>query len=67
MAVVRQNAVTAPDALAAWVAGVLALKTEFLGPTTADLGIAGPAQQVSVYDLFTAWHHLAMGRFNPPT
>jgi tyrosinase len=67
MAVVRQNAVTEPDALAAYTAGVLALKAEFLGPTTADLGIAGPAQQVSTYDLFTAWHHLAMGRFTPPT
>jgi tyrosinase len=67
MAVVRKNAVTEPDALAAYTAGVLALKSEFLGPTTADLGIAGPAQQVSTYDLFTAWHHLAMGRFTPPT
>ncbi len=67
MAVVRQNAVTHPDALAAYTAGVLALKAEFPGPTTADLGIAGPAQPVSTYDLFTAWHHLAMGRFTPPT
>ncbi|MTD56562.1 tyrosinase family protein [Amycolatopsis pithecellobii] len=30
-------------------------------------GIAGPAQQVSTYDLFTVWHHLAMGRLTPPT
>lgn len=67
MAVIRQNAVTNPDALTAYTAGVLALKAEFLGPTTADLGIAGPAQPVSTYDLFTAWHHLAMGRFTPPT
>jgi tyrosinase len=67
MAVVRRDAVTDPGALAAYTASVLALKAEFLGPTTADLGIAGPAQQVSTYDLFTAWHHLAMGRFTPPT
>jgi tyrosinase len=67
MAAVRHNAVTRPDALAAYSAGVLALKSEFLGPTTADLGISGPVQQVSTYDLFTAWHHLAMGRFAPPT
>jgi tyrosinase len=67
MAVVRRNAVTDPAALSAYTDGVIALKSEFLGPTTADLGIAGPAQQVSTYDLFTAWHHLAMGRFTPPT
>src|SRR4051812_931479 len=67
MAVVRRNAVSNPDALAAYAAGVIALKAEFLGTTTADLGIAGPAQKVSTYDLFTAWHHLAMGRLTPPT
>src|SRR3954452_13055031 len=67
MAVVRRNAVTDPDALAAYAAGVIALKAEFLGTTTADLGIAGPAQQISTYDLFTVWHHLAMGRLTPPT
>jgi tyrosinase len=67
MAVVRRNAVTDPAALTAYTDGVIALKSEFLGPTTADLGIAGPAEQVSTYDLFTAWHHLAMGRFTPPT
>jgi tyrosinase len=67
MAVVRANAVTNPAALTAYTAGVVALKADFLGPTTADLGIPGPVQQVSTYDLFTAWHHLAMGRFTPPT
>lgn len=67
MAVVRRNAVTDPDALAAYAGGVIALKAEFLGTTTADLGIAGPAQQISTYDLFTVWHHLAMGRLTPPT
>jgi len=67
MAVVRQDAVNNPGALAAYTAGVLALKADFLGPTTAQFGIAGPARKVSTYDLFTAWHHLAMGRFTPPT
>ena len=67
MAVVRRNAVTSPDALTAYTDGVVALKADFLGPTTEALGIAGPARQVSTYDLFTAWHHLAMGRFTPPT
>ncbi len=67
MAVVRQDAVSNPGALAAYTAGVVALKAEFLGPTTTDFGIAGPARQVSTYDLFTAWHHLAMGRLTPPS
>jgi tyrosinase len=67
MAAVRRNAVTEPSALASFVAGVSALKAEFLGTTTADLGIAGAARDVSTYDLFTVWHHLAMGRLTPPT
>src|SRR5215212_8845828 len=42
-------------------------ESEFPGPTTSDFGIPGPVQQVSTYDLFTVWHHLAMGRMTPPT
>ena len=67
MAAVRRDAVRSPAALEGYVAGVLALKAEFLGPTTADLGIAGPPEPVSTYDLFTVWHHLAMGRMTPPS
>lgn len=67
MAAVRHSVTDSPAALDAYVKGVLALKSEFLGPTTADLGIAGPARQVSTYDLFIVWHHLAMGRMTPPT
>jgi tyrosinase len=67
MAVTRRNIVTDPAARDKFVAGVLALKAEFLGTTTTDLGIPGPAQQVSTYDLFTVWHHLAMGRMTPAT
>ncbi|MEO6958258.1 MAG: tyrosinase family protein [Antricoccus sp.] len=67
MAVIRRNIVTDQGSRDAFVAGVLALKGEFLGTTTAALGIAGPAQQVSTYDLFTVWHHLAMGQMTPPT
>lgn len=67
MAVIRRNIVTDHAARDAFVAGVLALKSEFLGTTTTDLGMPGPAQPVSTYDLFIAWHHLAMGRMTPPT
>lgn len=67
MAVIRTNVATSQLARDRYVDGVLALKAEFLGTTTADLGIGGPAQQVSTYDLFTVWHHLAMGRLTPPT
>lgn len=67
MAAVRRSATGSSAALDTYVQGVLALKDEFLGTTTADLGIAGPARPVSTYDLFTVWHHLAMGRMTPPT
>jgi tyrosinase len=67
MAAIRRNIVTTRAARDAFVAGVLALKAEFLGTTTADLGISGSPQEVSTYDLFTVWHHLAMGRMTPPT
>ena len=67
MAAVRRNVVTNPAALDRFAEGVLALKSDFLGTTTADVGIPGPAQQVSTYDLFIVWHHLAMGRMTPPT
>lgn len=66
MAVLRRNIVTNPTVRESFVDGVLALKSESLGTTTADLGIAGPAQPVSTYDLFLVWHHLAMGRMTPP-
>jgi tyrosinase len=67
MAAIRRNIVTDQGARDAFVEGVLALKAEFLGATTASFGIAGPAQQISTYDLFTVWHHLAMGQMTPPT
>jgi tyrosinase len=65
MAAIRRDIVTNQAARDTFVEGVLALKAEFLGTTTADLGIPGPAQQVSTYDLFTVWHHLAMGQLTP--
>ena len=65
MAVIRRNIVNSQAARDAFVAGVLALKAEFLGTTTVDLGLSGPPQDVSTYDLFTVWHHLAMGLLTP--
>jgi tyrosinase len=67
MAVIRRDIVTDQAARDGFVAGVLALKAEFLGTTTGQLGIPGPAEPVSTYDLFTVWHHLAMGRMTPTT
>lgn len=67
MAAVRRNILTDETARKNYVQGVKLLKQERLGPTTADLGIPGPSVQVSTYDLFVAWHHLAMDTFTPPT
>lgn len=67
MAATRRNIVTDAATRDAYVRGVLALKSEFLGTTTTDLGMTGPAQEVSTYDLFTVWHHLAMMQMTPPS
>ncbi len=67
MAVERRNILTDETARKNYVQGVTLLKQEQLGPTTADLGIAGPATKVSTYDLFVVWHHRAMETFTPPT
>ena len=67
MAAVRRNILTDETARKNYIQGVKLLKQEQLGPTTADLGIPGPPVQVSTYDLFVAWHHLAMDTFTPPT
>jgi tyrosinase len=67
MAALRRNVLADPAVRDAYVTGVLSLKSEFLGPTTSDFGIPGTVEQVSTYDLFTVWHHLAMGRMTPPT
>lgn len=66
MAVVRRS-ITDAAARDAYVRGVLALKAETLGPTTAQLGIPGPSAPVSTWDLFVVWHHRAMMRMTPPT
>ncbi len=71
MAVVRRN-ILGPGAVNIqardqYIQGVKLLKQEFLGPTTQDLGVIGPVVQVSTYDLFVVWHHVAMFRFTPPS
>ncbi|HSL06643.1 MAG TPA: hypothetical protein VK887_01550, partial [Pseudonocardiaceae bacterium] len=67
MAAVRVNILSDDTARDQYIQGVKLLKREFLGVTTQDLGIPGPAIQVSTYDLFVAWHHIAMFTFTPPS
>ena len=67
MAITRPNLLTDAVARRNYAQGVKLLKAEFTGPTTTSLGIPGPAQRVSTYDLFVVWHHLAMSTFTPPT
>ncbi len=64
---VRRNILTSSQARTQYVEGARTLKAEFLGPTTSDLAIGGPARQVSTWDLFVVWHHIAMNRFTPPS
>jgi tyrosinase len=67
MAVIRRNILSDPTVRDRYIRGVLLLKNEFTGPTTASLGIAGPSQPVSTWDLFVVWHHVAMMTMTPPT
>jgi len=67
MAAVRRNILNNATARQQYIQGVKLLKQEFPGPTTSDFGIAGPARQVSTYDLFVVWHHVAMFTFTPPS
>jgi tyrosinase len=64
---VRVNILNNAQARDKFIQGLKLLKQEFSGPTTANLGIAGPSRQVSTYDLFVIWHHVAMTTFTPPT
>ena len=66
MAGVRQNILTDANARDQFIEGARLLKAEQLGPTTAQLGIPGPALPVSTWDLFVVWHHTAMNRYTPP-
>jgi tyrosinase len=66
VAVVRRNILNSPEARRGYVRGVKLLKEDFAGPTTAGLGVPGPPQPVSTYDLFVVWHHVTMMTFTPP-
>jgi tyrosinase len=67
MAVERHNILTDETTRKQFIEGVTQLKHEFLGFSSADLGISGPETRVSTYDLFVAWHHIAMSIFTPPS
>lgn len=67
MAITRPNLLSDAVARQKYAQGVALLKAEFTGPTTASLGIPGPSQPVSTYDLFVVWHHTAMSTMTPPT
>ena len=67
MAIKRANLLIDAAAREKYARGVNLLKGEFTGPTTVSLGIAGPAQRVSTYDLFIVWHHTAMSTLTPAT
>jgi tyrosinase len=64
---IRSNILTNATARDKYIQGVKLLKNEFPGPTTIDLGIAGPSQKVSTYDLFVVWHNVSMMTFTPPS
>jgi tyrosinase len=66
MTAIRRN-ILEPGVGHRFAEAVLALKHEHLGPTTAQIGIPGPTEPVSTYDLFVVWHQLAMMRATPPT
>lgn len=67
MSVTRPNVLKKAPALQKYCEGVNKLKNEFTGPTTRDLGINGPINPVSTYDLFVVWHVNAMMTPTPAT
>ena len=66
MSVIRKNILTDTAARNAFIQGVMLLKQENSGSTTATFGIPGPSRPVSTYDLFVVWHHQAMNQDTPP-
>src|SRR5215831_15591193 len=67
MPVTRVNILSDHAVLHHYCDGVKKLKHEFTGPTTHSLGIPGPEQKVSTYDLFVVWHVNAMMTLTPRT
>ena len=68
-AVTRRNAATNVADRTKYINGVKLLKSEFInGITASQLGIGGPPNTpISTYDIFIAWHHMAMNTLTPPT
>jgi len=64
-AVTRRNVLKDSAVLQQFCTGVNRLKNDFTGPTTGDLGIPGPVQKVSTYDLFVVWHVRSMMTLTP--
>ena len=65
--IIRRNILADAARRASYMSGVLRLKNEHPGPTTASLGIPGPSRKVSTWDLFVVWHHVAMMTMTPPS
>lgn len=67
MAAQRKNILLDAAARDSYIDGLLALKSEASGRTTADFRISGPVQPVNTFDLFVIWHHQSMMTLTPPT
>lgn len=65
MAVTRPDILKDSTALRKYCDGVKRLKNELTGPTTRDVGVPGPVQKISTYDLFVVWHVKAMMTMTP--
>lgn len=65
MAATRHNILKHAASRTSYGRGVMLLKQEPSGRTTADFGIGGPAVAVSTYDLFVIWHYVTMMTMTP--
>jgi tyrosinase len=66
MAVTRRNILSSASVRDQYTKGANLLKQESSGKTTTDLGMMGPAVDVSTYDLFVIWHYQTMMTMTPP-
>ncbi|MBI3870519.1 MAG: tyrosinase family protein [Verrucomicrobia bacterium] len=65
MAIIRPNILKDAVARQKYAQGVNLLKNEFTTSTTQSLGIPGPSNPISTYDLFVVWHQVAMMTMTP--
>src|SRR5262249_39345024 len=66
MAVTRRNILSNAALRDQFARGANLLKQESSGRTTSELGMTGPAVDVSSYDLFVIWHYQTMMTLTPP-